>query len=140
MNDNVRREAFLLGQALERARRGYFGSLEVTRGLPAELRTKYFHKEGDGWQISDQIRRQVEFRKINLVSAWPALPKMDVIMLRNVLIYLDTETKRTILKKVQTLLKPDGYLFLGTAETTLNLAPAFEQVQIDKTVTNLGKY
>jgi chemotaxis protein methyltransferase CheR len=44
------------------------------------------------------------------------------------------ETKRAILRKVRKLLKPDGYLFLGSAETTLNLDTTFEQVQFDKTV------
>lgn len=121
-------------EVLERARSGTFGPLEVKRGLPSSLLSKYFQPQGSGWQISEQIRRQVEFRQINLVLAWPSLPAMDLILLRNVLIYLDVATKKVILEKVRQQLKPDGYLFLGTAETTLNLDPAFEQVHVDKTV------
>jgi chemotaxis protein methyltransferase CheR len=54
--------------------------------------------------------------------------------MRNVLIYFDVETKKGILGKVREILRPDGYLFLGSAETTINLDPAFEKVQIEKTV------
>ena len=102
--------------------------------MPVPLLAKYFRKHGAKWQIAEQIRRRVEYRNINLVSAWPSLPQMDIIMMRNVLIYLDVETKKAILGKVRTLLKPDGYLFLGSAETTLNLDTAFDQVQFDKSI------
>ena len=52
----------------------------------------------------------------------------------NVLIYFDMETKKAILGKVRRLLKPDGYLFLGGGETTINLDDSFERVQFHKTV------
>jgi chemotaxis protein methyltransferase CheR len=120
--------------SLARARQGSYRQLEVKRGLPVPLLEKYFCKHGAKWQIAEQIRRRVEFRNINLVSAWPSLPQMDIIMMRNVLIYLDVETKKAILGKVRTLLKPDGYLFLGSAETTLNLDTAFDQVRFDKSI------
>jgi chemotaxis protein methyltransferase CheR len=57
---------------------------------------------------------------------------MDVVFLRNVLIYFDIDTKKTILGKVRRLLRPGGYLFLGGAETTLNLDDSFERVVFDK--------
>ena len=57
---------------------------------------------------------------------------MDVVFLRNVLIYFDVETKRNILAGVRQVLPPWGYLFLGGAETTINLGAAFERVQFDK--------
>jgi chemotaxis protein methyltransferase CheR len=121
-------------EVLERARQGYYRQLEVNRGLPAPLLVKYFHRQGTQWQIAEQIRRRVEFRNINLVLDWPALPRMDIVFMRNVLIYFDVETKKGILGKVREILRPDGYLFLGSAETTINLDTAFEKVQIDKTV------
>ena len=60
---------------------------------------------------------------------------MGTFGLRNiVLIYLDVETKKSILAKVRKQLRPDGYVFLGSAETTINLDSKFDQIQFDKTV------
>jgi chemotaxis protein methyltransferase CheR len=116
---------------LARAREGRFNQLEVNRGLPAQLLVKYFKKQGAMWEISPDIRRMVEFREINLIHAWPSLPRMDVISLRNVLIYLDLETKRSILSRISSLLDPAGYLLLGGAETTTNMDDAFEAVGLE---------
>lgn len=54
--------------------------------------------------------------------------------MRNVLIYFSLDAKKKILSKVRQLLKPDGFLFLGGAETTFNLDDAFERVQFDRTI------
>jgi chemotaxis protein methyltransferase CheR len=115
-------------EMLDRARQGVYSQMEVNRGLPARLLVKYFQKHGQDWQIKDDVRRLVEFRPINLVGAWPALPALDVVLLRNVLIYFDVATKKQILGKVRQLLRPDGCLILGGAETTINLDDAFERV------------
>jgi chemotaxis protein methyltransferase CheR len=119
-------------EMLDRARQGLYTQMEVNRGLPARLLVKYFDKQGPHWQIKDDLRRLVEFRPINLTNAWPPLPALDVILLRNVLIYFDVATKQRILAKVRQVLRPDGYLLLGGAETTINLDDAFERVQVDR--------
>ncbi len=116
---------------LKRAESGRYSQHEVNRGLPVALLLKYFDKEGHDWQISNEIRRMMTFRVINLADAWPFLPDLDIIFLRNVMIYFDVETKKAILGKVRRSLKPDGYLFLGSAETTLNLDDTFERVAIN---------
>jgi chemotaxis protein methyltransferase CheR len=68
----------------------------------------------------------VEFRPINLSGAWPALPLLDLVLLRNVLIYFDVPTRQQILGKVHRLLQPDGYLLLGGTETTRDVHDGFE--------------
>jgi chemotaxis protein methyltransferase CheR len=113
---------------LERARQGCYSELEVSRGLSTELLETYFQKQEDGWQIRDDLRRMVEFRPINLSGVWPAMPPLDLVLLRNVLIYFDVPTKQQILNRVQTRMQPDGYLLLGGAETTHNLDNAFVPV------------
>jgi chemotaxis protein methyltransferase CheR len=113
-------------EMLARARLGCYNQLEINRGLPAHLLVKYFEKHGPAWEISPEIRRMVEFREVNLIHSWPTLPRMDAIFMRNVLIYLDVETKKNILGRVGRLLDPAGYLFLGGSETTLNLDDSFE--------------
>lgn len=120
-------------EVLEQARRGIYSQIEVNRGLPAALLVRYFEKVGTSWQVREDIRKMVEFRECNLIGNWPLLPPVDVLMLRNVLIYFDTETKKTILAKARKVMRPDGVLFLGGAESTLNLDDSFERMALERT-------
>jgi chemotaxis protein methyltransferase CheR len=119
---------------LARARNGRYNQLEVNRGLGETLRNKYFEQLNNEWLLKEDIGRMVEFHQLNLIQSWSSLPPMDIIFMRNVLIYFDTQTKKAILGKVRQLLRPDGYLFLGGGETTLNLDDSFERVQFNKSV------
>jgi chemotaxis protein methyltransferase CheR len=116
-------------QVLERAREGRYRQIEVNRGLPAALLVKYFEQHGTEWQLKPAIRGMVDFQEINLARAWPALPRMDLVLIRNVMIYFDVETKKSILGRLTRLLRPDGYLLLGGAETTLNLDDSYRRVE-----------
>jgi chemotaxis protein methyltransferase CheR len=122
-------------RSLERAEQGRYTNLEISRGLSPHLRDRYFHQIEQFWQVKDEIRQMVEFRQLNLIHPWSALPEMDVIFLRNVLIYFDRDTKRSILDKTQSVLKEDGYLFLGSGETTSYLNSGFEAIH-----NNVGLY
>ncbi len=121
-------------EILQRAREGLFNQLEINRGLPVQLLLKYFRKVGSAWSIRADIQKMVEFRELNLTKPWPLLPEMDIIFLRNVLIYFEVETKKQVLGRTKRLLRPDGYLFVGGAETTINLEASFHPVLFDKTV------
>jgi chemotaxis protein methyltransferase CheR len=120
-------------ECLAKAKRGRYGQLEVNRGLPAQLLVSNFERQGMEWEVKSSIRSMVEFRSLNLARPFDSVVgSPDVIFLRNVLIYFDIETKKQVLKRVRSVLKPDGYLFLGGAETTLNVDEAFEPVQFDR--------
>lgn len=119
-------------EMVARSEQGLYSQLEVNRGLPATHLIKYFTKDGVHWQIKPELRQAIEFRALNLAEEWRAIPDMDVVFLRNVLIYFSAETKKAILARLRRVLRPDGFLFLGSAETTLNLDDEFERVQIDK--------
>jgi len=118
-------------EMLARSRAGRYSQLEASRGLPPVFLMKYFDRAGADWQIRSELRAMIEFRELNLAGPWCAMPTMDLIMLRNVLIYFDLETKRSVLAKVRRVLRPGGYLMLGTAETTVNLDDGFELVRSD---------
>jgi chemotaxis protein methyltransferase CheR len=117
---------------VERGRAGLYKALEVNRGLPAPMLVKYFTKVGIDYRLKPEIRSMVEFSELNLIGAWPALPTFDIVFLRNVLIYFDVETKRTIIGRVKRLLAPDGFFFLGAAETTTNIDDGFERVPVER--------
>lgn len=119
---------------LARARVGVFSQIEVNRGLPARLMLKYFDRDGSEWRLKPGVRQMVEFQQLNLAGAWPVLPAMDVIFMRNVLLYFSLEARKVILARVGRTLRPDGYLFLGGGETTLITDRSFEPVRVGKAV------
>jgi len=117
---------------VQRAREGVYKQLEVNRGLPAPMLIKYFERHGLDWRVKEAVRRRTAFRQMSLTESWTSIPPMDVVFLRNVLIYFDVETKRRILARVRRQLKPGGWLFLGSAETTLNIDESFLRVAVER--------
>ncbi|MBI5767715.1 MAG: protein-glutamate O-methyltransferase CheR [Verrucomicrobia bacterium] len=117
---------------IARARNGLYQQIEVNRGLPARLLMKYFRQQANGWQIDDRLRSRVTFREMNLIKPWPVMAPCHLLMLRNVMIYFELETRRQILRQVKNVLAPGGYLSLGGAETTVTLDPDFKPVQIGR--------
>ena len=125
---------------LKTAEEGSYSQFEVNRGLPAAYLVKHFTKQGDRWNIKPELKKNLQFRAMNLIQPWPMLPPFDLVFIRNVMIYFDVDTKKMILKRIRNCLLPHGYLFLGTAETTVNLDPEYQPVTFDKTVAyNLAK-
>ena len=76
----------------------------------------------------------VTFRQLNLARPFDGVPPMDIVFLRNVLIYFDVATKAEVLRRVAQVLRPGGYLFLGGSETTYGIDDSFERVHAGKTV------
>jgi chemotaxis protein methyltransferase CheR len=124
----------LSGEVLDRARGGRYAQIEVNRGLPITYLVKYFTRDGSEWVLNADVRRMVEFRPLNLIERWPPMPPPDLVMMRNVLIYFDLPTKQKILAGVRRLIKPDGYLFLGGSETTMNIDPLYVRQEVGKSV------
>src|SRR5262249_54095393 len=112
---------------LDRARLGRYGQLEVNRGLPAHLLVRHFTRAGMEWEIEEPIRRMVRFQRHNLVEGWPALPPFHLILVRNVMIYFDLETKRRVLALIRAQLAPQGYLLLGASETTYGVSEEYDR-------------
>lgn len=116
---------------VERARAGRFSQLEVNRGLPAPQLVRWFVRDGSHWQVSPELKAMTRFREGNLAQPFTDLGRFDVVMLRNVLIYFDGATKVDILRRTRGVVRPDGFLFLGAAETALGMDVGWfrEQVQ-----------
>ena len=115
---------------LARARTGNFSQFDVNRGVPTRMLVKHFTRAGTQWQATDELRRMVTFRQLNLARPFDSVPPMDIVFLRNVLIYFDMATKARVLGRVAKVLRPRGYLFLGGSETTYGITDSFERVHV----------
>ncbi|PRY40261.1 chemotaxis protein methyltransferase CheR [Geodermatophilus tzadiensis] len=120
-------------EMVERTRAGRFTQLEVNRGLPAPMLVRHFQRAGSEWEVSPTLRRMVGARECNLAAPLPRMGPFDVVYLRNVLIYFDLPTKQAILRRVRELMRPDGWLFLGAAETTLGVDDSWSRVVVGRT-------
>ncbi|MGY6499433.1 MAG: CheR family methyltransferase [Acidimicrobiales bacterium] len=119
----------LAEDAVGRGREGSYSQLEVNRGLPARQLVTHFSREGTHWRVNSRLRSMVRFGVVNLIGPWPDIPTADIVLLRNVMIYFDLDTKRQLLERVRATLRPDGYLFLGNAETTLNIDDRYIRIE-----------
>jgi len=111
---------------LDKARQGEYTQFEAQRGLPVQMLLKYFEQSGDNWKVKDELKRMITFKNFNLLGSMAGLGTFDLIMCRNVLIYFDEDTKGSVLNNLADRLTPDGFLFLGGAETVLGITDAFK--------------
>ena len=109
-----------------RASRGRFTQMEISRGLSDQLRIRYFRPDGDGWQIRDEIRGMVSFRRQNLMSDFSALGRFDIVFCRNVAIYFSEPDRIALFGRIERALEPDGCLIIGAMESLNGPAPQFE--------------
>lgn len=117
---------------LDRTKEGRYSQLEVNRGLPATLLLKYFTRTGANWQVVEDLRRMIDTRVMNLAIPWTGVPTMDIIFIRNVLIYFDLEAKKDIVGRLRRSLAMGGALFVGGAETLLNIDDGFSRNVVGK--------
>ena len=105
---------------LGRARAGVY-SMERTSGIPPDYLRRYCLKgvrsQAGNLLISPGLKERVRFDQINLTKPISGIGEFDVIFLRNVMIYFDTETKRKVVENMLPSLKPDGYFIVGHSET-----------------------
>jgi chemotaxis protein methyltransferase CheR len=85
------------------------------------------------WQVQEDLRRRIDFKLMNLAGPWLSFPTLDIVFLRNVMIYFEMDTKKNILGNISKILDPNGYLFLGGSETTLNIDDRYERIVVGET-------
>ena len=88
----------------------------MNQGLPARLLVRYFDHVDEDWTIRPEIAELCHFSQANLCAQLPFQESFDIIFLRNVMLYLSLETRRSLLSAMHRLIAPDGYLFPGSAE------------------------
>lgn len=115
-------------QILNKAKDGIYSQFEVQRGLPVQYLMKYFKENGDKWEITEKIKHAIDFKPLNLVRDNFNYTNLDLVLCRNVLIYFDEETKRSILDKISKVMAQDGLLMLGGSETVFGITDKFKSV------------
>ncbi len=111
----------LARKVVDKAEQGIYSQFEAQRGLPIQMLVKYFTSRPDTtWQVKDNIRNMVQFRTHNLLEEYSKFGKLDIIFLRNVLIYFDDATKAEITEKMMRSLHPHGVLILGATESLVD--------------------
>jgi chemotaxis protein methyltransferase CheR len=111
---------------LTQARKARYSQFEIQRGLPVMLMLKYFEQEGTDWQLKDPIRKAVNFAPHNLLESARTMGVFDLILCRNMLMYLCDENRRQVLNNLSSALTPDGIMMLGAAETVIGQTDRFE--------------
>ncbi len=116
-------------RALEKCGEGFYRELSF-RATPPELIQRYFRPFSGGFFIANDVRRTVEFLRLNLLDAKAitALGTFDAVFCRNVLIYFDKPTQKRVVEAFARVLRPGGYLFLGHAESIMRLTDRYDPV------------
>lgn len=114
----------LSAHIVRQAKTGLYNEFEISRGLTAELRNRYFHQEGDKWRVSDTLKNRTTFMTANLMSLPANLGKFDIIFCRNVLIYFAADEKVRALHNIHKHSKKPAYLFVGGVDA-INLPELF---------------
>jgi len=117
--------------ALRRAREGSYGP-RALRVTDAVFREKYFQRAGSAYVVDARIRDMVRFAYLNLqTGAFPSADNgtsnIDILFCRNVMIYFRLGTTRRIVERFSRSLNPGGFLFLGHAETLINISDRFQR-------------
>lgn len=112
--------------ALNTAIKGCYNA-ESLKEMSAERLNKYFLKEGDNYQVIPAIRKMVVFARQDVIKD-PPFSKIDLLSCRNMLIYMNHNLQKTILRKLHFSLNEDGFLFLGPSESPAILTDYFKEI------------
>ena len=106
-------------ECIDRARAGMYTQFEVQRGLAIGQMIKWFEESPDGWRAVEPLRKNVRFQVHNLLEPAPHPGEFDIILCRNVLLYLSLEKKKIAFDRIAGAMAEDGWLMLGAGETVI---------------------
>ncbi len=112
--------------AVSRARSGKFNQFEIQRGLPIRRMMRWFDADGNDWLAKPELTKLVAARRQNLVADRPPPGQFDIVLCRNVLLYLSPATKAEVFDRFATAIRPGGLLVLGAGETVIGQTRLFE--------------
>ena len=111
--------------AVARASAGIYTPFEVERGFHDSRLSAYLQQKDDKWQVREEIRAMVSFKRNNLFEPFSHFGLFDIIFCRNVLIYFAQEDKKKVFYRLAKSLVTDGSLIVGSTESLTHIAPQF---------------
>jgi chemotaxis protein methyltransferase CheR len=120
------------GEAIDIARTGLYSQSEVAKGLSEARLRRFFTRHGAAWMAQESLRTILQFRTCNLLR--PALEgaPLDLVLCRNVLIYFDEPTRVGVCRGLRDVLRPGGWLALGSAESLYGMGAGWEPVKFGR--------
>ncbi|GAB0119564.1 chemotaxis protein CheR [Acidisoma sp. 7E03] len=115
-------------EALQSARQAIYSPRDV-ESVPADLLEKYFDRSKNHYVVNRELRKCVIFGRHNVVRDAP-ISRIDLLVCRNLLIYLESDTQDIVLPRLYYALSSSGFLFLGKAETQLGRSSLFRPVDM----------
>ena len=109
--------------AVARAAAGRYSSFEIQRGLPVRTMLRWFEQDGDDWVADPALRRSVRFTRANLLDPPPG--RFDLVLCRNVLMYMPPPTRTAAFERLADAVEPGGLLILGAGETVIGQTDRF---------------
>ncbi|MEQ9503285.1 MAG: CheR family methyltransferase [Deltaproteobacteria bacterium] len=110
--------------ALTVASHARYTDADVVGVVPDDIQKRYFEARGPGWVVRRGVRERITFARHNVVTD-PPFARMDLIVCRNLLIYLDEKVQDEVRHRFEFGLHEQGYLFLGPGESLGVSAPQF---------------
>jgi len=112
--------------ALFLAKAGRYDAAALGRGMPDDLRARYFRQEGQVWVLEDSIKKMVTLRKFNLQDSLEPLGRFDIVFCRYVTIYFSDPFKRRIWEGISRLTSQGGYFITSAVENLQSSEDIFE--------------
>lgn len=124
-------------EIVKRCKAGIFNTIEVSRGLSSHRLRKYFVQNKNDFQIIPEIRNMVLCESHSLLDMKfykNQISKYDLVLLRNVLIYFDEQTRQKVIRLIHSVLKDDSYFLLGSTENLYGNSELFTSVNVGNTI------
>jgi len=114
--------------AIDKARQGFYPA-NIAADVSPERLNRFFIKDGNGYRVGKEIREMVTFATQNIIMD-PPFTRLDILICRNLLIYLTPELQKKLMPLFHYSLIPGGVLFLGSAESVSTFTDLFEPLNI----------
>lgn len=116
-------------RVLQHAIRGVYLREEI-ESLPDSWKKRFFRRiSAEEFQVTEELKREVLYRRFNLMDAFPFKGRFHVVFLRNVMIYFPNDVKSRLVDKVYEYMEPGGYLFIGKTESLNSTKAPFQYIE-----------